>query len=307
MQKKKRRRFGYGPMGTPGASPRQTHASALRGRGRLGKAMRSLAKERSGPPTTAGEPTPRELARWANDGGKVAPAAPALKPLTKSVQSETNTMPKKSQPAIHIAERSTNDSPAIGRSKANLTNQVGATTAAKRARIEEAGLDGPRVGEESARTKAAQSRRDTRRAKAAATVKSPKARAGSQPVLKKSPAAKKVPASKVRMARPTPFIKIRASSSVEGSANLDAYARSVVARGLSRFAGRLTRISVYLSDENAEKESPNDKRCQIEARPASQKPVSVSATATQVKKALSIAVGKMKRLLSARFDKQSRH
>jgi hypothetical protein len=32
----------------------------------------------------------------------------------------------------------------------------------------------------------------------------------------------------------------------------------------------------------------------------------VSATATKVEKALTIAVGKMKRLLSARFDKQSR-
>jgi hypothetical protein len=189
---------------------------------------------------------------------------------------------------------------------ANRSHQIKAPAAAKRARIKEAGLDGPRIGEESARTSAAQGRRDARRAKAAATVRSPKMKAASKPVSKKSPAAKKVPASKARMARATPFIKIRTSSSVVGSATLDAYAKSVVARGLSRFAGRLTRIAVYLSDENAEKEGSNDKRCQIEARPASQKPVSASATAATVKQALTIAVGKMKRLLTARFGKQSR-
>jgi len=188
----------------------------------------------------------------------------------------------------------------------NRFSQVKATYAAKRARIEEAGLGGRRTGEESARTKAAQGRRDARRAKAAATVKSPKTKAASKPMSKKSPAAKKGPASKARMARPTPFIKIRTSNSVQGSAKMDAFARSVVARGLSRFAGRLTRIAVYLSDENAEKEGSNDKRCQIEARPASQKPVSASATANKVEKALTIAVGKMKRLLTARFGKQSR-
>jgi hypothetical protein len=188
----------------------------------------------------------------------------------------------------------------------NRSSQVKATAAAKRARLEEAGLNGPRIGEESARTKAAQARRDARQATSAEIVKSPKAKAGSAPVLKKSPAAKKVPAPKARMERSTPLIEVRTSNTVQGSAKLDAYAESVVTRGLSRFAGRLTRIDVYLSDENAERESPNDKRCQIEARPASQEPVSVSATATKVEKALTIAVGKMKRLLSARFDKQSR-
>jgi hypothetical protein len=186
------------------------------------------------------------------------------------------------------------------------SSQVKATAAAKRARIEEAGMGGRRTGEESARTNAGQARRDARRAKSAARVISSKARSASAPALRKSPAAKRAPASKARMTRTTPFIKIRASSSVEGSAKLDAYVKSVVARGLARFARRLTRIAVYLSDENAEKEGSNDKRCQIEARAASQKPVSVTATSAKVEKALTIAVGKMKRLLATRFDKQSR-
>ena len=163
MKKKaKRRRVGYGPMGTPGAGSGQTHASAVPGSGRLGRAMRSLAKKRAAPPTAVKQPTPGDLTRWANEGGEVGPAVPVSKPRTQSVKAENNTMANKSRTATHIAERSPDESPAVERSRANLTNQVRATTAAKDARKQEAGLAGNRTGKSSASGKRAQGRRDSK-------------------------------------------------------------------------------------------------------------------------------------------------
>src|SRR5688572_2993543 len=47
-------------------------------------------------------------------------------------------------------------------SRVSRGNQVKANAAAKRARVEEAGLGGPRVGRSSATTRTAQARRDAR-------------------------------------------------------------------------------------------------------------------------------------------------
>ena len=112
--------------------------------------------------------------------------------------------------------------------------------------------------------------------------------------------------AKRRKRRATPMIEVRASSSVKGSAALDAHVEQVVAAGLSRFSAQLTRIDVYLRDDNAAKKGPDDKRCRIEARPASQRALSVSATSSTIERALLSAVGKMKRKLSSRLVRRAR-
>lgn len=200
----------------------------------------------------------------------------------------------------------------------NRSKQTSASTAAKIARLEEAGLGGRRVGKASATTKVVQAKRDARKEKAAKLEKS-KAKtpvrvrsgtgtaSGTIPaktprVVKKAPTSPPTP----RATRSTPLIQVRTSASIDGSAKLDAHTESVVAQGLSRFAARLTRIDVYLNDVNAEKKGSDDKNCRIEARPASAAPVSVAAAAPTVEKAIVVAVGKMKRLLAGRFDKQTR-
>jgi ribosome-associated translation inhibitor RaiA len=102
------------------------------------------------------------------------------------------------------------------------------------------------------------------------------------------------------------LIEVRTGSSVKGSAGLDAFAEKIVTGGLSRFMPRVTRIDVHLSDANAERTGGDDKRCQIEVRPASQQPVSATATAATIEKALTSAVSKMKRLLAKRLDRRVR-
>ena len=59
-----------------------------------------------------------------------------------------------------------------------------------------------------------------------------------------------------------------------------------VNRVLKRFAGRLTRVEVHLSDVNSHKFRTNDKRCLIEARPARHLPLTASSQAPTVREAL---------------------
>ena len=189
----------------------------------------------------------------------------------------------------------------------DTSRQIKVGTAAKRARIHEAGMGGPRIGRETAATQVAQARRDTKAklAKRASAVKKAAPLKATVAPKVKAKSRKKAAYAKPRVERKGPIIEVRASSSVQGSAKLDKHVEDVVSTALTRFAARLTRIDVHLTDENAAKKGLNDKRCQIEARPASRKPLSTSATAATVEKALVLAVGKMKRKLASRLRGRS--
>ena len=201
-------------------------------------------------------------------------------------------------------------------SRVNKGTQVKATAAAKRARLEEGGLRGPRAGKISAAKRRAQARRDakgdaTAAAARAGTAKGTSAAAGAAAAGARGPKASSTAAAKKPTAdatagkvRTSPVIEVRTANSVKGSAGLDAFAEEVVTGGLSRFMPRVTRIDVHLSDANAGKEGDGDKRCQIEVRPASRQPVSATATAGTIEKALTTAVGKMKRLLTTQFGRE---
>jgi hypothetical protein len=194
----------------------------------------------------------------------------------------------------------------------NASKQLRAGTVAKSARIDEAGLGGPRSGKASATTRRAQARRDSAPARhpAAAAVATAETTAKA-PAAKSSTARKAAKGAKAKAARlapkkknagPVMVILVNTSRAAGASgARFDAHARDVIGSTLSRFAARLTRVEAHFSDENGPKTLGNDKRCRIEARPASQKPVSVSADAPTAEQALTAAAGKMKRLLATRL------
>lgn len=192
-------------------------------------------------------------------------------------------------------------------SRVNRGVQVKATAAAKRARVEEGGLRGPRLGKISARTRKAQARRDAKADAVITPAETAKGKSAAGPRTSSNVAAKKPAAdATARKRRTSPLIEVRTASSVAGSAGLDAFAGKIVTDALSRFMPRLTRIDVHLSDANADKKGGNDKRCQIEIRPASQQPVSATATAGTLEKALTTAASHMKRLLAKRLDRRVR-
>lgn len=84
---------------------------------------------------------------------------------------------------------------------------------------------------------------------------------------------------------------------------LDEHINTEIQTNAGRFADRLTRVEVHIADLNADKPGPDDKRCRIEARPAGSDPVTVEATADDFYDAVSDAAGKLKRLLTSRFDR----
>ena len=62
-------------------------------------------------------------------------------------------------------------------------------------------------------------------------------------------------------------IQVNTGRQIESDARLTDEVESIVQQVLARYAERITRLEVFLSDENSsQKSGDNDKRCVIEAR-----------------------------------------
>lgn len=73
---------------------------------------------------------------------------------------------------------------------------------------------------------------------------------------------------------------------------------------LTPFNGRITRVEVYLADENTpERHTPDDKRCLLEARPAGMDPIAVEEHADDIYAAVTGATHKLRRALDRRLRK----
>jgi ribosome-associated translation inhibitor RaiA len=84
---------------------------------------------------------------------------------------------------------------------------------------------------------------------------------------------------------------------IEGDARLQKWIGSTLTERLERYSDLLTRIEVHISDENAHKSGPDDKRCQIEARPKGQQAISVTHKAQDLEQAVDGAGEKMRHAL----------
>ncbi len=72
---------------------------------------------------------------------------------------------------------------------------------------------------------------------------------------------------------------------------------------VERFGEQITRLEVFLSDKNADKETAADKHCNIEARLKGQAPVAATADGDTYDKAISSAASKLKKLLDTKISK----
>jgi len=102
-------------------------------------------------------------------------------------------------------------------------------------------------------------------------------------------------------------VLVNTDSSVEGHDALAADVEAAVRHALVRFADRITRVEVHLSDENSHKHGANDKRCLIEARIAGRQPTAVTHHAEDLTKAVAGAADKLKRALDTVFGKLATH
>lgn len=74
----------------------------------------------------------------------------------------------------------------------------------------------------------------------------------------------------------------------------------LVGTRLSRIADRLTRVEVHVSDVNGPRDGDDDKRCAIEIRPKGMNPISATAQAPTIERAVASGADK---ILQA-FDRQ---
>jgi ribosomal subunit interface protein len=102
-------------------------------------------------------------------------------------------------------------------------------------------------------------------------------------------------------------IQINTDNNIAGSARMKTYFTETLEDSLSRFNEQITRVEVHLSDENAEKEGGDDKRCLLEARLKGLKPVVVSHNAENIDLALSGAIDKLVKSLESTIGKLRNH
>ncbi len=100
-------------------------------------------------------------------------------------------------------------------------------------------------------------------------------------------------------------IVINSDKNITMHAKLSGLIEANLHRTLDRFNSHLTRIEVFLTDENGDKIGVNDKRCVLEARPKHRPSLTVTNDSTDVQTAVSGAAGKMLRLLETTFGRLS--
>ena len=101
-------------------------------------------------------------------------------------------------------------------------------------------------------------------------------------------------------------IQVNSDDTIAVDASMTRFVKGEVNRVLARFAKKLTRVEVHLSDVDKRKTGQADKRCLIEVRPAGARPLSVSAKATKLASAVGQALGKMQRSLTTFFGRRGR-
>jgi hypothetical protein len=164
--------------------------------------------------------------------------------------------------------------------------QKHAITAAKEARIKNAGLGGNRTGEVSATVKRAQAARD-------AVTQTP---ADTGEPAQTSPETNHPQDHAIQ-------IQVNTDHNIHGGKELHAFVRDAVNGSLGRFGNQVTRVEVYLRDDNDSKSHGDDKRCVLEARPAGHQPLVVTHVDATLDEAVEGAVDMMERLLDRTFEK----
>jgi len=108
------------------------------------------------------------------------------------------------------------------------------------------------------------------------------------------------------MEKMTMQVQVNTDNNINGSAEFSAKVEAVVEGTLGRFADRITRVEVHLTDESGSAKSRgNDMRCVIEARLTGLQPTTVSADGSSVEQALHNAVEKLERALGRTLDRLS--
>jgi hypothetical protein len=100
------------------------------------------------------------------------------------------------------------------------------------------------------------------------------------------------------------MIQVKTDNNIAGHQPLLDEVRENVEGVLGRFADRISRVEVHLSDVNGRKVTPDDRRCLIEARVEGRAPFTASEEASGVLLAVNGAAEKLLRVIESALEKQ---
>ncbi len=98
-------------------------------------------------------------------------------------------------------------------------------------------------------------------------------------------------------------IQVNSDNNVAVDEELARSVEAEVNHTLKRFADRITRVEVHLSDANGGKFGASDKHCLMEARPAGHEPVAATDQAATLDEAIPGAAQKLQSILSSLFGR----
>lgn len=89
------------------------------------------------------------------------------------------------------------------------------------------------------------------------------------------------------------LIQINTDKNIDGTAEMIHHFTTLLQNQLARFDENITRVVVFLSDENASREAGNDKKCILEVRPKGQDPLVVTTVTDSIHQSVKSAAEKM--------------
>ena len=98
-------------------------------------------------------------------------------------------------------------------------------------------------------------------------------------------------------------IQVNSDNHIESSIRLEEWVRTTIESTLERYEEDLTRVEVYLRDENGDKPGPHDLSCRLEARPKGHQPISVLHKADTLEQAIDGAATKLEHALEHLYGK----
>ena len=102
-------------------------------------------------------------------------------------------------------------------------------------------------------------------------------------------------------------ILVNTDNNIEGTDTVVQEVESSVETVLARFDSRLTRVEVHLSDQSAGRETTDDIRCVLEARPTGGNPLAATDNADSVNAAVNGALHKLVSVLETTFGRMDEH
>ena len=102
------------------------------------------------------------------------------------------------------------------------------------------------------------------------------------------------------------IVLLNTDNHIVGREKLQVEVQGAVESALDHVRDRVTRVEVYLGDENSHKGGDNDKRCTIEVHLAGRPPTAVSNHAGTLSDAIQGAADKLQRAVEHEVDRSSR-